>query len=133
MLRFFFHSSPFGSDTLVEVGYQTFPKQKHRPIKMLLKKGSTSRHSVQICQVTTLTCRIIVQQNLIHFSKFSNLHTLIPSYTFIKFWKKFLPTLLKRVGKIIFYLVPTQLFGTTRLLDFEKISILHVYSILHDY
>ena len=83
--------------------------------------------------VNTLTCRIIVQQNLIHFSKFSNLHTLIPSYTFIKFWKKFLPTLLKRVGKIIFYLVPTQLFGTTRLLDFEKISILHVYSILHNY
>lgn len=35
----------------------------------------------------------------------------------------------KRVGKIIFCLVPTRLFGTTRLLDSEKISILHVYSI----
>lgn len=35
--------------TLVEVGYQTFPKQRHR---MVQKKGSTStsRHSVQICQ-----------------------------------------------------------------------------------
>ena len=58
---------------------------------------------------------------------------LIRTYTLINFMGKFLPTLVKRVGKIIFYLVPTQLFGTTRLLDFEKVSILHVYSILHDY
>ena len=98
-----------------------------RPENQVYNKGCPSA-LVVLLEDTTLTCRIIVQQNLIHFSKFSNLHTLIPSYTFIKFWKKFLPTLLKHVGKIIFYLVPTRLFGTTRLLDSEKISILHDYS-----
>ena len=71
--------------------------------------------------------------NLILFLKKSFLHGLISSYMFIYFWKKFLPTLLKHVGKLIFYLVPTQLFGTAHLLDFEKISILHVCSILHNY
>ena len=42
-------SSPFETETLVEVGYQTFPKQKHT--KVMQEKGSTSRNSVQICQV----------------------------------------------------------------------------------
>jgi len=81
----------------------------------------------------TLTYRINVQQSLIIFSKFSNLHGLISSYTFIYFWQKFLATLLKRVGKLNFYLVPTWLFGTTRLLHSEDFSNLHDYSILHDY
>ena len=40
--------------------------------------------------------------NLINFWKKSNLHALIPSYTFIYFWKKFLPA---------------QLFHFTQLLD----------------
>ena len=42
-------SSPLETETLVEVGYQTFPKQKHR--KVMQEKGSTSRNSVQICHV----------------------------------------------------------------------------------
>ena len=40
---------------------------------------------------------------------------------------KFLPTLVKPVGKIIFYLVPTRLLGLTRLLYFKKLSHLHRY------
>ena len=43
----------------------------------------------------------------------------------IAFRQKFLPTLLKRVRKIIFYLVPTRLLGPTRLLDSNKLS--HLY------
>ena len=57
------------------------------------------------------------------------LHGLLgPPYMFIDFRGKFLPTLLKRVGKIIFYLVPTRLLGPTRLLYFKKLSHLHRYS-----
>ena len=40
---------------------------------------------------------------------------------------KFLPTLVKRVGKIIFYLVPTRLLGPTRLLNSKEFSHLHAY------
>ena len=53
---------------------------------------------------------------------------LIRTYTLINFRGKFLPTLLKRVGKIIFYLVPTRLLGPTRLLNSKKFSHLHGYS-----
>ena len=53
---------------------------------------------------------------------------LIRTYTFINFGRKFLPTLLKRVGKIIFYLVPTRLLGPTRLLNSKIFSHLHDYS-----
>ena len=49
---------------------------------------------------------------------------------FIYFGENFLPILLKRVGKIAFYLVPTRLFGATRLLNSEKFSHLHDYTIL---
>ena len=52
---------------------------------------------------------------------------LIRTYTLINFRGKFLPTLLKRVGKIIFYLVPTWLLGPTCLLNSKKISHLHSY------
>ena len=37
----------------------------------------------------TLACLIIVKQNLILFSQFSNLHALIPSYMFIFFGENF--------------------------------------------
>ena len=44
---------------------------------------------------------------------------------FINFWRKFLPTLLKSVGKISFYLVPTRLLGPARLLNSMIFSHLH--------
>ena len=47
---------------------------------------------------------------------------------FINFGSKFLPTLLKRVGKISFYLVPTRLLGPARLLNSKIFSYLHDYS-----
>ena len=59
--------------------------------------------------------------------KFSYLHSLIRTYTLIDFGRKFLPTLLKHVGKIVFYLVPTRLLGPTGLLYFKKLSHLHRY------
>ena len=45
----------------------------------------------------------------------------------INFREKFLPTVLKRVGKIIFFLVPTWLLGPTLLLNSKKLSRLHAY------
>ena len=77
---------------------------------------------VPLC-VITLIYRIIVQQNFILFLEFSNLHSLIPSCTFIRFWKNHLPTRLfnhrlllwnLRVGRLFFH--PTRSY-----------SILHVY------
>ena len=62
------------------------------------------------------------------FFNFSQLHSLLGTYTLINFRGKFLPTLLKRVGKIIFYLVPTRLLGPTRLLNSNKFSHPHGYS-----
>ena len=38
-----------------------------------------------------------------------------------------MPTVLKRVGKIIFFLVPTWLLGPTLLLNSKKLSRLHAY------
>ena len=64
-----------------------------------------------------------MQQNFILFLEFSNLHGLIPSCTFIRFWKNYLPTRLfnhrlllwnLRVGRLFFH--PTRSY-----------SILHVY------
>ena len=52
---------------------------------------------------------------------------LIRTYTLINFGGKFLPTILKSVGKIIFYLVPTQLLWPTRLSNSKKLSHLHAY------
>ena len=77
---------------------------------------------------STLSSLISMLHAYLFFGKFSYLHGLIRTYTLIDFRGKFLPTLLKRVGKIIFYLVPTRLLGPTRLLYFKKLSHLHCYS-----
>ena len=38
-----------------------------------------------------------------------------------------MPTVLKCVGKIVFFLVPTRLLGPTLLLNSKKLSRLHAY------
>ena len=55
------------------------------------------------------------------FRKFSYLHGLIRVFTLIFFRVKFLPTLHKREGKIIFYLVPIRLLGPACLLNSKKL------------
>ena len=76
--------------------------------------------------VLTLIYRIIVQQNFIVFSEFSNLHGLIPSYTFIRFWKNYLPTRLFNHRLLLWNLhVGRLFFHPTR-----SYSILHVYCFL---
>ena len=62
------------------------------------------------------------------FWKFFLTTRLIRTYTLINFMGKFLPTLVKRVGKYYFYLVPTRLLGPTCLLNSKKFSYLHGYS-----
>ena len=104
-------------------------KEKTLPVLFkwhLTKNSIEKRTSVSINnfgKVNTLIYRIIVQQNFILFLEFSNLHGLIPSYTFIRFWKNYLPTRLfnhrlllwnLRVGRLFFH--PTRSY-----------SILHVY------
>ena len=75
----------------------------------------------------TLSSLISMQHANLFSGKFSHLHGLIRVYTLIDFRGKFLPSVLKCVGKIIFYLVPTRLLGPTCLLNSKKLSYLHAY------
>ena len=75
----------------------------------------------------TLSYLISIVHAYLFFGQFSYLHGLISTYMLINFGVKFLPTILKRVEKIIFYLVPIRLIGSTRLF-FKKLSHLHRYS-----
>ena len=69
-----------------------------------------------------------MQQNLILFSKFSNLHTFIPSYKFISFWKKN-PTYTIKTCRKNYFLFSTYMIIRTYMFiqNFKKISHLHSY------
>ena len=110
-------------------GYRIFYKNFSSPVgRSLPARGTKFRYLFFNKQVIFIEYSQVPNKQaarLFVFWKIFPTTRLIRTYTLINFRGKFLPTLLKRVGKIIFYLVPSCLLGPTRLLNSKKFSHLH--------